>query len=396
LTVKPRQLQTLLLAGVLIGGSASCDSEQSQQEPGSQTPSSVAETTTPEEAAGSLMLEPAFGDLLLRNPLDIDELPGEDGQYLVSERAGAIKLVDAAQQSATVVADLEDRVALEGLEMGLFGLALTPRFEETGEFLVYYSAANPLRAVLSRLRLAGGSVDTSQEEVLLEEPFSDVIHWGGGMEFGPDGYLYLGIGDGGPEDDPNGNAQNLTELKGSILRLAIEGSGYAIPQDNPFADGRGRYRPEIWAYGLRNPWRLSFDSETGDLWAGDVGEDQWEEINIIVRGANYGWNIREGADCFRGASCNSEGLVDPLTTYPHDPGCAIIGGFVYHGEIGQLQDMYIFSDFCAGSVWSVTRQSPEPTLLAETGELVYSIGEDADGEVLIMTAVTVYRLVLEE
>jgi glucose/arabinose dehydrogenase len=216
------------------------------------------------------------------------------------------------------------------------------------------------------------------------------------MEFGPDGYLYLGIGDGGPEDDPNGNAQNLTELKGSILRLAIEGSGYAIPQDNPFADGRGRYRPEIWAYGLRNPWRLSFDSETGDLWAGDVGEDQWEEINIIVRGANYGWNIREGADCFRGASCNSEGLVDPLTTYPHDPGCAIIGGFVYHGEIGQLQDMYIFSDFCAGSVWSVTRQSPEPTLLAETGELVYSIGEDADGEVLIMTAVTVYRLVLEE
>lgn len=387
--------RALILICLLAGWSA-CDSEDTNPESPAGPDSTAATKATAEAGQASYALVPAFGELLLRNPLDIDALPGRDANYLVSERAGLIKLVDANAGTTTVLADLEDRVHLEGVETGLFGLALLPDFEESGEFVVYYSAADPLRAVLSRLRLVGDVVDTSQEEVLLEEPFSDIIHWGGGLEFGPDGYLYLGIGDGGPEDDPNGNGQSLGDLKGSILRLDIETAGYAIPGDNPFAANGQSYRPEIWAYGLRNPWRLSFNGETGDLWAADVGEDDWEEINIIERGANYGWNIREGAQCFRAASCQAEGLVDPLVVYQHNPGCAIIGGFVYHGEIEQLAGEYIFSDFCGGGVWSVAPDELQPKLLVETGELVYSLGQDIDGEVLVMTGAVVYRLVAEE
>jgi glucose/arabinose dehydrogenase len=303
-----------------------------------------------------------------------------------------IKLLDAETQTATVVADLEDRVELQGLETGFFGLALTPDFEESGEFVVYYSAGDPLRAVLSLLVFAEGTVDTSSERIVLQEPFSDIIHWGGGMTFGPDGYLYLGIGDGGPEDDPSGNGQNRADIKGSILRLEVGREGYSVPDDNPFAGNDQGYRTEIWAYGLRNPWRLSFDSETDELWAADVGEDNWEEINIVEAGGNYGWNIREGASCFRATSCESEGLLDPIAAYAHDPGCAIIGGFVYHGRIEQLRDRYIFSDFCSGSVSSVAKGESEPQLIAETGELVYSIGQDADGEILVMTGVVIYRV----
>ena len=269
--------------------------------------------------------------------------------------------------------DIRDRVSNRGSEEGLLGLAIDPH--KDGQFYVYYSAANPRRSVVSRF--SSGSkgqpaerkpADPGSELVILEvdQPYPN--HNGGQIAFGPDGYLYVGLGDGGSAGDPLGNGQNTSTLLGSILRIDVSechcsGQPYAIPPDNPFADGGGR--SEIWAYGLRNPWRFSFDRQTGDLWTGDVGQNQWEEIDIIERGGNYGWNILEANHCFNPRNnCDDAGTIPPVWEYSLDgTPCSVIGGHVYRGNaIPWLRGTYIYGDFCSGkSTPSATKTAKSPT-----------------------------------
>jgi glucose/arabinose dehydrogenase len=230
--------------------------------------------------------------------------------------------------------------------------------------------------------------------VILETPHERDRHWGGGMEFGRDGNLFLSIGDGSPHGDEFGNAQDLTDLQGSVLRIAITEDGYSIPADNPYAGNQNGVREEVWVHGLRNPWRLSFDQQTGKLWLADTGHAQWEEVNIVHAGDNMGWSIREGFDCFRAATCQGEGLVPPLAVYGHDEGCAIIGGFVYRAnDLPELMGHYIFGDYCAGTVWALSEDEPQKRKLLDSDEQIYAFGRDEAGEVLVLTAAgTIYRL----
>jgi glucose/arabinose dehydrogenase len=226
-----------------------------------------------------------------------------------------------------------------------------------------------------------------REQIILEEPHVAALHWGGGMAFGLDGYLYLGIGDSersgrGVEDR---NAQNLQTLTGSILRIAIQDGGYDVPPDNPFV-GSGN-REEIWAYGFRNPWRLSIDPETGALWVADVGHRRVEEVNYdIVRGGNYGWDLVEGDLCFRENPCD-QGLVAPLSTYSHDVGCAIVGGVIYRGDdLPELTGRYVFGDYCSGRISFISPDEPEPKPLVGADGQIYALAADEDGEILVLAA----------
>ena len=289
--------------------------------------------------------------------------------------------------------DIRDRVSRRGSEEGLLGLALHP--EDEGHLYVYYSAASPRRSVVSRLVYfrGNGEISADTELVILEveQPYAN--HNGGQIAFGPDGYLYIGLGDGGAAGDPQGNGQDTSTLLGSILRIDVSNATpeqpYAIPPDNPFANGGGR--PEIWAYGLRNPWRFSFDRETGELWTGDVGQNEWEEIDIIERGGNYGWNTLEGNHCFNPReNCDREGKIPPVLEYSLDgQPCSVIGGYVYRGEaIPWLQGAYIYGDFCSGKVHGLRYENGQVTEhkeLADTNLRIMSFAEDNAGELYLLS-----------
>jgi glucose/arabinose dehydrogenase len=291
--------------------------------------------------------------------------------------------------------DITDRVNRGGDEEGLLGLAFDPAYQQNGYFYVYYSAANPRRSVVSRFKLDQQNADMAdpQSEVIIMEvaqPYAN--HNGGQLVFGPDGYLYIGLGDGGSAGDPHGNGQNLGTLLGKILRIDVSGlsapGDYTIPVDNPFVGTEGA-RAEIWAFGLRNPWRFSFDSQTGLLWAGDVGQGSREEIDIIVKGANYGWNIMEGLDCYLPSTgCNQSGLTLPVFEYDHSQGCSITGGYVYRGDrIPSLQGSYVYGDYCSGKIWALTYDGgavTENILLVDTGLSITSFGEDPAGNLYIL------------
>jgi glucose/arabinose dehydrogenase len=283
-----------------------------------------------------------------------------------------------------------------GSEEGLLGLAFDPNYQENGYFYVYYSATNPRRSVLSRFssnRDNPVTADPQSEVIVMEiaQPFSN--HNGGQITFGPDGYLYIGLGDGGGGGDPQRNGQNLGALLGKILRIDVRGisetESYKIPADNPFLNTADA-RPEIWALGLRNPWRFSFDNETGLLWAGDVGQNRWEEINIISKGANYGWNIMEGFHCYSPANgCDQTGLTLPLVEYEHSEGCSVTGGYVYRGDkILSLQGYYIYGDYCSGNIWALSYDGNTVTqnvLLVESELNITSFGQDPAGNLYILS-----------
>jgi glucose/arabinose dehydrogenase len=320
------------------------------------------------------------------------------GLIFITEQRGVIYAFATSQpqQGSYVFLDITNRVNRGGNEEGLLGLAFDPDYKENGHFYVYYSATNPRRSVVSRFSLDQGNpgVAAPQSEVIImevEQPFSN--HNGGQLAFGPDGYLYIGLGDGGSAGDPQGNGQNLGTLLGSILRIDVSrlsaAGDYKIPADNPFIDTTGA-RAEIWAFGLRNPWRFSFDKETGLLWAGDVGQNIWEEIDIITRGSNYGWNVMEGFHCYSPETgCNQSGLILPLIEYDHSQGCSVTGGYVYHGdEIAALRGYYIYGDFCSGNIWALGYQDNAVTqniLLAESGLSITSFGEDLAGNLYILS-----------
>jgi glucose/arabinose dehydrogenase len=322
--------------------------------------------------------------------LGLQPIPGDLDHALLLTKDGLIRRVSMTDPSAQPAPflDIRDRLITNpGQEEGLLGLAYAPDYATSGAFYLYYSAGDPRRVVISRFRAAGNVANASSERVLIEigEPFSN--HNGGALAFGPDGYLYIGVGDGGSAGDPNGNGQNTNTLLGKILRLDVAGdAGYAIPADNPFAASG---QAEIFAYGLRNPWRINFDAETGALWAGDVGQGRWEEVDRIEKGKNYGWNIAEGNDCYKPSSnCDMTGLTPPRTEYSHDDGCSITGGFVYRGAaMRELDGYYVYSDYCSGNIWAVdtTSDSSPPILLAKTGLPVTSFAQDKDGELYLVT-----------
>ena len=299
---------------------------------------------------------------------------------------------DPAAASTNLVIDISDRVSTGNNEEGLLGLAFDPQYSTNGHFFVYYSAANPRRSVVSRFTVVDGvRSEVDSEVVILEvdQPFGN--HNGGQLAFGPDGFLYIGLGDGGSAGDPHGNGQNLATLLGSILRIDVAALGasgsYAIPPDNPFV-GDPNARGEIWAYGLRNPWRFTFDRETGDLWTGDVGQNAYEEVDLIAKGSNSGWNIMEGDQCFRASECDQTGLARPIATYGRADGCSITGGYVYRGgQFPALYGAYIYGDFCSGKIWALRHDGQrvsEAALIADTDLAIASFARGGDGEIYVL------------
>ncbi len=315
-----------------------------------------------------------------------------------------------ATDSLPIFADLRHLIPTSvGVEEGLLGVAFSPGFTEDGRVYFHYTADSadppPGVSVLARFIVNERGVvdDDAQPDVLLEIRQPGLAHNGGQIAFDSDGLLYLALGEGHRATSPGGYSQDLSNLLGSILRIDVSGErGYTIPPDNPFVN-LPEARPEIYAYGLRNPWRFSFDVETGDLWAGDVGEDSWEEVNRIVRGGNYGWMFMEGNECFRSSEdCDSTGLEPPRAVYAHDSEdgrCAIIGGFVYRGEaLPKLNGFYVYADFCTGTIWAVNSgNESEPIVLVETGDQLTSFGVLPDGELVIVAWFRdIYRLVILE
>ena len=312
---------------------------------------------------------------------------------------------DPGAAGAATFLDIRERVSDRGNEEGLLGLAFDPGHTENGYLYVYYSAAEPRRSVISRFSVVagGGAADPASERVLLEipQPFSN--HNGGQIAFGPDGYLYVGVGDGGKAGDPFDSGQDRSTLLGSILRIDVavvdEVGSYGIPPDNPFAAARDGARPEIWAYGLRNPWRFSFDQETGDLWAADVGQNRYEEIDLILPGRNYGWNIMEGSSCFSPSrGCSAEGLEPPVAEYGRDGGCSVTGGYVYRGSrLPSLYGAYVYGDFCSGKIWAFRHDGSAVTEhleLVDSELRISSFGVDQSGELYILSFdEKIYRLV---
>ena len=291
----------------------------------------------------------------------------------------------------SVFLDIRDRVEASATETGLLGLALAPDFTTSRAFYLNYTAGGPLRTMVSRfsanVNLTGANPASETKIIEIAQPFTN--HNGGEVRFGPDGMLYIGMGDGGSGNDPQGNGQNRNALLGKILRIDVGGTSedkaYRIPPDNPFVGQRG-VREEIWALGMRNPWRFSFDRQTGALWTGDVGQNAREEVDIIKKGANYGWNIMEGAQCRSGNACDRSGFEMPVIDYATSGGnCAVTGGFVYRGEaIPALRGAYVYGDYCSGKIWALrydgARVTEQAQIAALTGALS-SFAEDNRGEI---------------
>ncbi len=402
-----RTIYLILAVGLLIA-CASTD-EEAGGGPTPLVPTTASTTSQPAAQASAavkdtpgsipdIALIPAFPDLdrstIGSLPVMLRPIPGEISQFALVDQGGAIYVIynGPEPQPAELFLDITGRVRTNGREEGLLGLAFDPDFEFNGRFYAYYSASSPRRTVLSRFDHGpeGPERTASSEQVLLEieQPFPN--HNGGMIEFGPDGLLYVGLGDGGSRGDPTGNGQNRSTLLGSLLRIDVSGNtaAYRIPTDNPFAgepDGRG----EIWAYGLRNPWRFSFDPATGQLWLADVGQQRLEEIDLIEKGGNYGWNITEGTDCFGSTSCDRTGLVEPVFAYDHSLGCSITGGYVYRGSaIPDLQGAYVYGDFCSGRIWGLRYADGkvvEQRQIARAAGSISSFAQDAAGELYVIT-----------
>jgi glucose/arabinose dehydrogenase len=339
-------------------------------------------------------------------PLDLTAPPG-DARLFIVEKGGAIRIVKDGALLPAPFLSLADRVSTGG-EQGLLGLAFDPAYATSGRFVVHYTDVNG-NTVVSMFRVSAGDpdlADPATESVLVtvEQPFAN--HNGGQILFGSDGMLYIGLGDGGSEGDPNGRGQAVTDLLGDILRVDVtSGAGYTVPADNPFV-GRTDARPEIWSYGLRNPWRFTFDPATGDLYIADVGQNAWEEVDVVTaaggagRGTNFGWSMTEGTHCYATPACDPGAFTLPVLEYSHDEGCSITGGFVYRGAaIPALQGHYFYADFCRGWVRSFRLQDgqavePQQWSALAPGGSIPSFGQDAAGELYVLTAEgEVFRIV---
>jgi uncharacterized repeat protein (TIGR03806 family) len=342
-----------------------------------------------------LTVEVAYPHLSFQRPLELTYAEDGSNRVYVVEQRGNIFVFENTPEARDphLFLDIREVVSREGNEEGLLGLAFHPNYRENGEFYVYYST-KPRASIVSRFHVSPENplqADRDSEEVLMtiDQPFGN--HNGGCIRFGPDGYLYIGLGDGGAAHDPYGNGQDLSTLLGSVLRIDVDredpGKKYAIPEDNPFVDREGA-RAEIWAYGVRNIWRLSFDRKTGDLWAGDVGQNRYEEVDLLRKGGNYGWKIREGFHSFAPEAEQTGGpLIDPLAEYFHSEGMSITGGMVYRGErLPEYEGAYFYADYVSGKVWILRYDGENVTenrQIASTNLAISAFGEDKKGNMYI-------------
>jgi glucose/arabinose dehydrogenase len=344
----------------------------------------------------------------LSSPLYLTAPSGDLSRLFVVEQTGGIRIIKDGALLPTPFLDISTKITAGG-EQGLLGLAFDPDYASTGRFVVHYTDTNG-DTHLSQFTVSSDPdvADPASEQVILtaDQPYNN--HNGGQVLFGPDGMLYLGLGDGGSEGDPQGRGQDLSDLLGSILRLDVRStSPYSVPPDNPFV-GQAGVQPEVWSYGLRNPWRFSFDRTTGDLYIGDVGQDSFEEVDVAPaaagsgKGLNFGWNIMEGTHCYNASACNQSGLTLPVLEYPHSEGCSVTGGYVYRGSvIPALQGLYFFGDYCQGTVRSFRYQGGSATELTDwptlrPGGSITSFGEDAAGELyVVIQSGSVFKIVPE-
>ena len=353
----------------------------------------------------ALTLERAFPSLNFASPVAMLQAPGDNTRWFVVERGGSsvngkvIVFPNNTTATPTQTSELISIPVDASGEGGLLGVAFHPNFPTTPQVFLSYTrtgpdAQHPLTSVISRFTSNDGGntldPDSEQQILTLDQPFAN--HNGGHIAFDRFGKLFIGLGDGGSGDDPQDHGQNVNTLLGAMLRIDVDGipaagKNYAIPGDNPFAGGGGA--PEIYSWGLRNPWRWSFDRDTGQLWLGDVGQGAWEEVDIIERGGNYGWKPCEGAH-LRGSStaCGNAAFIDPIAEYDHSQGCSITGGYVYRGtSIPGLFGVYLFGDFCSGTIWTLRETSGGAPLVESaisSGLSVVSFGQSLDGEVYVV------------
>lgn len=341
-------------------------------------------------------LENAFPQLTFDRPVEFTHAGDGTNRLFVIEQKGRIRIFNnsTSTQSAGVYLDIENKISSEG-EMGLLGLAFHPNFKQNGYFYVNYTKRKPLETVIARYKATSPTSNTanaSSETILLKisQPYDN--HNGGKLSFGPDGYLYVSTGDGGAWGDQHNNAQNKASLLGKILRIDVDKTdkgNYGIPADNPFRGNKEGFQEEIFAYGLRNPWRFSFDAQTGQLWVGDVGQNEFEEIDIITKGGNYGWRLKEADRCYNPRKdCDSGNLIEPIHQYPRKEGVSVTGGFVYRGvRVPFLQGKYIFADYSNGNIWALTfegNQKINNQLLNNDGGAVSAFGEDNNHELYLL------------
>ena len=312
------------------------------------------------------------------------------GRLFVLEQSGVIRVVQGGNILPDPFLDITSQVGSGSNEQGLLGLAFHPDYEQNGFFYVNYTDLNG-DTVISRFQVSADAnvADTATEKILLQvnQPFPN--HNGGNLEFGPDGFLYAGLGDGGSQGDPNGNGQSQAAYLAKLLRIDVNsGDPYGIPGDNPFANGGGL--PEIWAYGFRNPWRFSFDRINGDLYIADVGQNQWEEVDYLPAGspggANFGWNAMEGNHPYQGDA--TDGMIGPVTEYEHGNRCSITGGYVYRGQaLPAWNGVYFYGDYCSGEILGLVRNADgawETRILYDTAFLLTSFGVDEAGEIYVL------------
>ena len=376
----------LALSTVLLecGGSSS-----------SPAPAAPAPPAAPPPPSGPLVLTltPVLSGL--NSPVDLQNAADGSGRLFVVEQQGQIRIVSNNSLVPTPFLDITSVVDFGG-EKGLLGLAFHPAYTQNRRFFVNYDRviSGQMQTVIAEFQTSASNpnqADPNSQRILftVNQPFPN--HKGGQLAFGPDGFLYIGLGDGGSAGDPLGNAQNRQVLLGKMLRIDVDhtspGLQYAIPSDNPFLNGVDR--GEVWAYGLRNPWRFSFDVPSGRLFVADVGQDKFEEIDILQKGGNFGWNIMEGLHCFKPSSgCNMTGLILPITEYDHSQGDAVIGGYVYRGPaIPRLSGTYLFSDFESGTIWGLTENSTGQwtrSQLIAGGRNISSFGRDEAGELYVL------------
>ena len=398
-----RRAGLVSMLGLLLSscGSSGGDDPGLSPPPPTSPPPPPPATETPQ-----LALQQVFAELTpaLAAPVSLQQAPGDATRWFAVEQAGTIR-VFANDDGATATLgflDITDLVRSGG-ERGLLGMAFHPDFPVTPDVIVSYTREPDGTSVVSRFSSTDGgqTLDEGSEQVILSVPQPFANHNGGNIAFGPDGYLYIGFGDGGDGGDPLERAQDNTYLLGTMVRIDIDGgSPYAIPSadpPNPFAANPtcpqgvsvgGEECPEIFAWGLRNPWRFSFDRQTGSLWAGDVGQNAWEEIDIVTAGGDYGWDDREGAHCFEPMTGCITDSIDPVTEYGRNLGASVTGGYVYRGSaVPDLLGWYVFGDFISGRLFAIPADSAagtQPEVLLETGLAIAAFGESADGELFVL------------
>ncbi|MGE3960822.1 MAG: sorbosone dehydrogenase family protein [Dehalococcoidia bacterium] len=406
---------SLLLLSACSGGDGDGDAEGTAEANASETATSAAGEPSPAATNAPrptptfppvsdplpVTVTPAYESVVLERPVEVLSYPLGGYEIVLADQGGMVYGVREGESFE--ILDLTERVLTAGNEEGLLSIALDPQFSTNRHVWIYYSADEPKRTVLSRfIANEDGTIDRSSELMVLEQEQPASNHNGGAIRFGPDRMLYLGLGDGGNQGDPDGNGQDLGTILGTIIRIDVSRASaeepYVIPDDNPFVATDGA-RGEIYAYGLRNPWRMSFDPATGELWVGDVGQNAIEEINRVEAGDNLGWSEMEGNECYEG-DCDPSQYVAPMATYTHEGArCSVTGGVVARRAAATgVEGAYLYGDYCSGELWALRSDSDgdlEPVLIADGLGSISSITQVGNQIYVLVFGEPMYRLVDE-